>query len=294
MPRSFSFFILLLFSITFTNGQQIIKDFNEMEFYADVMVNATEGAHRDFAASKFYNLINQELAEANSFDTQYKSLRWVSIQYPQDSTFRLFSWQVKHSETDYEYINILQKQDGSTIQCMDNADPDKDYEYAELSQDDWYGLLVTDIKKVDEGEESYYLLFGTHQLDQNIKTKVVETLSFEEDGVGFGKNVFLTNPGDPRPRYKNRLLLRYTATASVNLNYNPGLNAIVYDNIISHIGGGEMGEVIIPDGSYKAYAAKNGKWEYVDKVYDLIVDEPPMEHAKKKENRDLFGRSKNK
>ncbi len=41
--------------------------------------------------------------------------------------------------------------------------------------------------------------------------------------------------------------------------------------------GGEYGEgpVQIPDGTYEAYRLNNGKWEYVEKVFDQILDEAP-------------------
>lgn len=264
------------------------NEIDELAYYADVMINASADQHRTYAAQKFKSLFDQELAKPNSYNNAFESLDWIAIEYPADSTFRILSWQLMESENKFTYYNLLQKSSGEIIPLIDGITPDADFEYESLDPTAWYGLLIYDIKKVKDKEDTY-LLFGMHQEDKEYKTKVVDVLEMKDGNINLGVNIFVSNPGEERLKYKKRIFLRYTATAAVNLNFNPGLDAIVYDHIIAHLAGGSS-QILVPDGSYEAYKYEDNQWVYVEKVFDLIMDEPPMTRKKPETQKDIFGR----
>jgi hypothetical protein len=71
-------------------------------------------------------------------------------------------------------------------------------------------------------------------------------------------------------------LFRYAADAQMTVNYNPGMEMIVVDNLIkkmSRIPG--QGETLVPDGSYVGYELKEGYWTRIEKIATQIMDEAP-------------------
>ena len=90
---------LLLFSVSYV-GSVFSQD---IAFYADVMVTASAPSHRDYAAKEFQKLFLADLEEENSFSNQYEDLEWISIQYPDDRSFRTLTWQYEKQDGGYKY-----------------------------------------------------------------------------------------------------------------------------------------------------------------------------------------------
>jgi hypothetical protein len=104
------------------------------------------------------------------------------------------------------------------------------------------------------------------------------------------------------------MLLEYSATVSVTLNYNEDLDRVVFDHLI--YGSPIRGEMPtnVPDGSYSGMVlTKDGIWKYVDKIYKddpnnvlinatsfetILQEDAETNKGKKKKKKDIFGRSK--
>ena len=75
---------------------------------AQTLLQDTIVTNRIQADEQIKALLTNSLKDASSFSYRFPALRGVSVQYPQDSTFRIFTWQLYVSENDYRYDGLLQ------------------------------------------------------------------------------------------------------------------------------------------------------------------------------------------
>lgn len=267
----------------------------DLSFYADAMVNAYEGKNRTIAAEKFNELFQEEIKTEHSFSKEYEDLKFVSIQYPEDKSFRIFSWQVKESEDEFSYYNILQRENGEVTKLFHKADIATDDTGIAWDASEWPAQLIYNIKEtVYEGEKAY-LIFGLQQEDRYTKIKVADVLTFNESKPMFGAPLFYQDPDSQRPRRRHRLIIRYGADSNASLNYNPNLELIVYDHLIQRAGMMPgQGIAYYPDGSYEAYQLDGDKWVYIEKLFNQVLDEAPRPKPVSENGGGVFGRKKKK
>lgn len=241
-------------------------------------VNDSLEENRFLAVRAFIPKLVGALKKPGSFSYPFEQLNSVSIQYPADSTFRIFTWQLYVDKDNYRYYGAIQM-NSEELQLFPLVDRsfelEADLENIALSADRWYGTVYYNLHTVKYSGQTYHLLFGFDGYEFFRKRKVVDVLRFVEGKPVFGAPVFVKQENDGSFTEKSRLLLEYSAAASVRLNYDPALDLLMFDHLT--MVGGEYGEgpVQIPDGTYEAYRLNNGKWEYVEKVFNQILDEAP-------------------
>jgi hypothetical protein len=264
-----------------------------------LIVNDSLEENRFAAVKKFIPTLVKALKKENSFDYSFERLKNVSIQYAPDSTFRIFTWQLYVNADDYRYYGAIQMNDKALnlIPLIDRSFEVEDVENTILSADKWYGSVYYNIKSFDTPEGPKYLLFGFDGYSFFTKRKVVDVLQFKDGKAIFGAPVFISE--DPNNAFlpKNRLVMTYSAEASIKLNYDEHQKIIIHDHLIqamSSIPG--QGPVSLPDGSYEGYKLKDGHWTYVSKIYDHVYEneeatrvEPILNTTDRKKKKDLFG-----
>lgn len=229
----------------------------------------------------------------NSFHYPFERLRSVSIQYPQDSSFRIFTWQLYVDVNDYRYYGAIQMNNSELelFPLIDRSFNVEDVEQGILSADKWYGSIYYNLKQAEGPNGKYYLLFGFDGYEFFHKRKLVDVLTFDEAGKPvFGAPVFVkTEEGKP-PATFNRLMIQYSASTSVRMNYDESLGMIIYDHLIEGQGQYNEGPTKFPDGSYEAFKLEEGHWRYVTKVFHQVSDEAPRPFPRlDTDKKDLFG-----
>jgi hypothetical protein len=269
--------IFLIVSAT-TFGQSIKDREIELAYHADVMVNATEAKHRIQAMNKFNPLFEETLGNDGSFAYPFDSLKWISKKMPPDKSFKIYTWEVKISEDEVKYFGFLQKGDGTLFPLKDdfkNAEGLADEEY---SHENWLGSLYYNImeEKTAKGQK-YYMLFGVNKWSKYENVKLIDILFFSKDGLPyFGLPVFKKKVKDQNDEIYNRLAFKYATDAQMTLNYNPGMQMIMVDNLIrkmSRLPG--QPETLVPDGSYVGYSLEDGYWNRIDKIATEVMDTAP-------------------
>jgi hypothetical protein len=245
---------------------------------AYAIVNDSIEENRFGAVRAFIPALVKSLKRPNSFHFPFKQLQTVSIQYPADSTFRVFTWQLYVDKDTYRYYGAIQMNstDLKLYPLVDRSfEITGDLEQIMLEPDQWYGSLYYNIYTVNDGEEPYYLLFGFDGYEFFRKRKLVDVLRFVDGKPVFGAPVFKETTRQGMVSTKNRLIFEYSAAASFRCNYDPALNLLIFDHLVTI--GGEYGEgpVNIPDGTYEGYHLEDQHWEYVEKVFNTFLDEPP-------------------
>ena len=275
---------------------------DSLSVFAYGVVNDTFEERRFLACKELILGLKKALKVENSFKYPFKKIRTISIQYPADSSFRIFTWQLYVNKDDYRYFGAIQmnQKELNLIPLIDRSFQVADLNNEVLNPESWYGALYYNIKECKVGKNSYYLLFGFDGFQFFRKRKVVDVLHFENGQAKFGKNVFVKTEPNGFERSYNRLFIEYSSEASTRLNYDELLEMIIFDHMIQMKGPHGEGVVNYPDGSYEAYEySKDGKWNYIPKVFDQVSDEPPrpfpiLDKKNGSGKPDLFGQTKKK
>lgn len=273
----------------------------ELAAYEDSLKILAYGIQRDTVKEQrqlyvrsFIKTLARALKVEDSFYHPFDSLQSISFQYPADSSFRVITFQLYVDVNEYRYYGAIQK-NSSELQLYPLVDRSHEIDYAEkrtLTPDRWYGALYYNIKQFETPDGPKYLLFGFDGHSFWQRQKLVDVLYFDEEGQPkFGAPVFVDI--DPRmgERTRKRILLNYSANASITLNFNTDEDMIIYDNLAPMKGEYGQGETFIPDGTYRGYQLKDGLWVGVEKVFNTILEEAPREQPifDKREKRGLFG-----
>jgi hypothetical protein len=261
------------------------------------VVNDSVETTRFAAADALLPALVRALETPKSFDYKFERLKSISIQYPPDSSFRIFTWQLYVDKDEYRYSGAIQM-NASELKLYilkDQSANVLNVEQEHLSADKWYGAVYYNLKEAKNKNVKYYLLFGFDAYSFFTKRKIIDVLSFDKSGKPtFGAPVFVQEEKGKPTTTKKRLLLEYSAASSVRLNYDETMQMIVYDHLIPMEGQYGEGLVWVPDGSYQAYKLEKGTWKYQSMVLHAIMNEAPRPNPiLDTRTKDIFGK-KNK
>ncbi len=67
--------------------------------------------------------------------------------------------------------------------------------------------------------------------------------------------------------------MEYKKNTSPHLNYDNEMDLIILEHLISETGEPQKKYTYIPDGDYEALRWQNGKWVYIEKVFNQVTPE---------------------
>ncbi len=289
MRKGILLLYFLLISLVTSTGQITRQDslLDEIAFYADVMVNAELDLHRIKAHNRFQDLMQSFIASPMSCEVLLDTIPWISVLNGPD--FRVITWQLRLSNDDYKYGGFIQWPN-RVVELKDTRPWINGSLRNTYTAESWYGALYYKLVPFKASGDNAYLLFGFNAENSLINTKVADVLDLSGTEPKFGMPVFTGTD-----EAQTRLILTYADASSVQLLYDPELNAIVHDHLENLPGVGPNGETLaVSDGSQEGWFFKEGKWVYQEEVYDVKSEVPPMGDDRKdrKEDKDLFGRPK--
>ena len=264
---------------------------------AYAVVNDSVEKERFAACRALIPALVRTLKVENSFRYQFDRLKSVSILAPPDSSFRVFTWQLFVNDSTYRYYGAIQMNSGELklFPFIDRSFEFEDRPVSEqLAPDRWYGALYYNIRQFDTKEGRKYLLFGFDAYEFFNKRKVIEVLSFDKNGKPvFGAPVF--DRTDAKVA-EHRLLLEYSAEASVRVNWDEQYQMVLFDHLITVPSPFGRGFTNVPDGSYDGLRFEKGRWKYIDKVFNDVMSEAPFPEPvlDNRKDKDLMGREKKK
>lgn len=270
----------LLISYHFFGQTDFQKIETELARYNDWFVNADKIDHREYALEKFNDIFLSALSSKNSFNYPFDSLKWISKQVPADSSFRIFSWQLMKSKTEFEYFGVIQTKE-SLFVLKDNKWQNYDIEYEVFTPSNWYGQIYFNLHQTFVNNKPEYLVFGLKILPDNIKIKTVESLYFENGIPKFGRGIFEDTLN--KKLFKNRVVLITSIESNSRLVFDNELDMIIFDHtiVIPSSYEPDAKKLIVADGTYHGYQLKNDKWKFIDNVFPQKYDKPPMLNPEK-------------
>lgn len=275
-------------------------DMNKLEdtlaLLSFIMMNDSIETNRFAACHKFIPTLVQSLKNDNSFQHPFERLPSISIQYPADSTFRIFTWQLYVDKGLYHYYGAIQMNtpELKLYPLRDRSEEVGDnLEQAMLTNNEWYGMIYYNVKEFQTKYGPHYLLFGFDRNDFMTKRKIIDVLHFRDGQAHFGAPVFISNDRN-NPFMKSRIVLDYSAESSVGCNYDEFQEMIIFDHLEemqTSVPG--QGAANVPDGTFEGFKYEKGIWSYVPKVFHTVVDEPPGDGKPLEEQpKNIFGTQK--
>ncbi|MBK9013889.1 MAG: hypothetical protein IPM82_07280 [Saprospiraceae bacterium] len=281
-------------------GMLKLKEYEDtLSLCAFLVVNDSLPEERFGTCKKLIKTLVQALKTENSFNYKFDRLKSVSIQYPPDSTFRVFTWQLYVDVDDYKYYGAIQM-NTSKLQLFPLIDRSADIESKEydlLTPEKWYGSVYYNLRQFDTSEGNKYLLFGYDGFSFFNRRKVVDVLSFKDGKPVFGAPVFVQADSlGNEVAVRNRLVIDFSAEASFKLNYDETWGLIIFDHLMTMAGGYGQGPTSVPDGTYEGYKLENGRWHWVEKFWTETMEEAPRPEPvlDSRGEKDVFGKEKKK
>ncbi len=245
---------------------------------AYAIVNDSLPEHRFGACRHVIPLLVNTLKTPNSFYYPFERVQSFSIMYPPDSSFRIFSWQLYVDKDEYRYYGAIQMNtpELKLFPLVDRSfEIQGDLEQLELTPEQWYGVVYYNIHQTDAPKGRYYLLFGFDGKEFFRKRKVLDVLTFRDGKPVFGAPVFRHEEKKNQVSWRKRRVLEYSAAVSIRFNYDPAIDLILYDHLLTMPGQDGEGVNNYPDGSYEGYRLEKGVWHHIDNVFTQTQDEAP-------------------
>lgn len=242
---------------------------DSLHYLSDMILRGKDEQARQEANDRFIPKLVQALKTPYSFNFRFDSLTTVSIQYPQDSSFRIFSWGLELETTFYHHYGAIQmKTDDGKLKLFplfDNSDymnPD-----TIANNKSWYGCLYYKIIQRHYFNAEFYTLFGWDANNIRSQKKLIDVLMFKDGQPIFGGPFFsFMEDSTPKPT-RNRFIIEYKKDATIGLSYNAEMDMIVYDHLISESNQKNKPSTFVPDLDYEGFKWKAGKWMHIDKVF---------------------------
>ncbi|ULQ53902.1 hypothetical protein [Flavihumibacter fluvii] len=256
------------------------KQEDSLKIYADSMVNAATAGKRFLNDSNFVRGFVRALKVPNSFEYGFDSLAPVSKLYAPDSSFRIFTWQLKKDEYFYYQKGAIQMRtrDGKlklfplfdasmfTNKPLDSV----------RTRNNWIGAIYYKLIQTKWQGRNYYTLLGFDGYTVSSNRKWMDVLYFDENTgePKFGGPFYLVQPDSAKKAtIQYRFNIEYKKEASTTFNYNPEMDMVIFDHLISESDETNRPETYVPDGDFEGFQWKEGKWTHIKKVFPDVPDQ---------------------
>lgn len=239
------------------------------------IIQGINASDRFTADSLFTRIFVRALAIKNSFYYPFDSLETISKLYAPDSSFRIFTWQMVISDNVIRQHGAIQMHtvDGSlklfplidrSEGCLAPADTIADNK-------GWFGAVYYKIVLKEAFDKKFYTLIGFDENNIRSTKKVIDILTFPEGKPRFGGRNFVI---DNTKGYNSRIaryIMEFSKDASPRLTYDPDMDMIVMEHLVSNSGDPAKKWTLIPDGDYEGFKWMNGKWVYINKIFHQVT-----------------------
>lgn len=246
------------------------------------IIQGINAADRLTADSIFTRMLVRALVTKHSFIYPFESLQTVSILYPPDSTFRIFTWQLVINENVIRQHGAIQMKtpDGSLklFPLIDKSDVTTNVADTIGNNYGWIGAIYYKIIQKSTLNQNYYTLLGFDENNIRSSRKMIEVLKFQNGEPIFGGRYFNYNPDSTSKTPTSRFILEYKKEAGPRLTYDKDMDLIVVEHLISESNEPKKKWTLIGDGDYEGFKWENGKWIHINKVFMQVTPDgkPPV------------------
>ena len=256
---------------------------DSMVIYGDSLIFGSTMEVRAEHAYRIVGLIKETVTIPGAYNYPFDSVQSFSVLRSPDNAFRLWSIKVIMGKGTYHYIGAVEtapkkKKPSMLIPLIDGSIAMDKPEELVCESDNWYGAFYYRIVPKKVKRKTYYMLFGWDGNNFFSTKKVVDVLQIDRKGnVTLGAPIFYQQT-DSGLFVKNRFIIEFKKGCGAILNYEPELDMIMYDHLITLNPLTEgMFWTYVPDGSYESFEWDKKKriWIYNDKVFNQTFETPP-------------------
>jgi len=242
---------------------------------ADSMINAPVNDDRIDYCVRFTKDLRRAMQIPNSFQYPFTKLATkIHIIYPDDKSFRIFNWLIAPSEDLRRYYGAVQlnSEDPKFYPLMDgSADFSGDIETQTLDNKHWYGCEFYKIMDQNVQGQKMYLLFGFNSNGPSSNKKMIDVLSFNENGLTLGAPIFLMpDLSGQRMMRKDRVVLEYKKTAQIYLNYDAERKMIIFNRLASEVTDPNRKSTYIPTGQMDGLRWQGDTYQFVKDAIPVL------------------------
>jgi hypothetical protein len=264
--------------ISASDKKALQKKEDSLKTVAKQILQGRNPEDRFAADSQFTKTFVRALQIKNSFYYPFDSLVTIAKVIPADSSFKIFTWQLVISPDIVRQHGAIQMKtaDGSLklFPLIDKTDLINNIQDTITSNRAWIGALYYKIIEEKSFGKKFYTLLGFDDNNLSSDRKFIEILTFQNGEPVFG-GPFFSFPDNTILHKKNmtRYVMEYKKNAAPRLNFDSDMDIIVFEHLISQTGEAQKKYTYIPDGDYEGLKWKDGKWIYIEKVFNQITPE---------------------
>ncbi len=254
----------------------LAKKEDSLKIYSAKIIQGINPSDRLDADSLFTKVFVRALKTNNSFYFPFDSLFTISKLYAPDSSFRIFTWQMIINENIIRQHGAIQMRtkDGSLklFPLIDKSDITLKQADSIANNMGWMGAVYYKIILTKNGNHNYFTLLGFDENNIRSTKKVIEILDFVNGEPRFGGRFFSVN----KPGFTSgiaRYVMEYKKNASPRLTWDEDLKMIVMEHLVSESNEPNKKWTLIGDGDYEAFKWVDGKWAFMNKIYDQVTPE---------------------
>jgi hypothetical protein len=260
-------FILISSGVQGQFSPEIRKKEAELRVMADSIVLGRSDHTREGALAVFNSTFLDLLADPNTFNYPFDSIRPLSKVKSPDGRVRIYTWTIRSlKDGTYRYYGIVQHKETGNQKIRNTGLIEKKYENDSASvmtllPGEWYGALYYDIVQKKVKKDTWYFLLGWHGNNAFTTRKIIDVLTIDQyNNLEFGARVFEDEKGK---RILTRVIFEFSAEAVMLLRYDKKKKGIVFDHL-SPSSPSAKGQYRYygPDFTYDGYFFKKGMWRY--------------------------------
>ncbi len=279
MKILFTTFFLLIFVFGATSQEtESFFSFQHKRLNAigNDMVECLNESERLEALNLFQQYLDETLESDSSFELSLlEKVKNLSILTPDDKKFKLITYAFRYDSDSFVFFGLLQFKDISKplVRFVDKGYELKNEQLREEVHDasQWPGCLYYKLIEAGKKKDKYYVLLGWNGFTSFSNRKIIEVLSFDEEGAPvFGKPVFNMNS---QPVALPRVIFEYSNDAVMALHYEKQKNLIAFEYLHppSPQAVGKF-NLYLPDGTYDYLVYKKGIWQHNSMYFGDIKD----------------------
>lgn len=208
-------------------------------------------------------IIDKYVESERVLDHRFTDLRYLGQILSPDSRLKIITWNLNLTDGTNKYFCYL-------IRRAKKGKPNEIFKLTAVNMDEppsinttyseenWYGALYYAVQPFRYKRETCYVLLGLDYTNLLVSTKIIDVLTFTEDGgIIFGKDCFIRE-GEKRFRE----LLKYSSDGVAILRFN-NRKSIIFDHLVpvSQVRRNSP-DYYVPEFSFDAYVLKKGMWRF--------------------------------
>jgi len=251
----------------------LVRYENIMKDLGDSIIDGSNEWVRMDALTDFIPLFKHALKFPGSYNYPFDSLRFMFKIIAPDNTFKIYSWVLKFDNRTFRYYGAIHFNDPVKLKLIPLFDKSNTIPYdmeedTILNNETWFGCLYYEMGMTKKGKKTYYILLGWDGYNSIGNKKIVEILTFDNDGKPvFGAPIIKMD----KTTVLNRKVFQYNSSAVFSLKFIPGTKVIAFDNLIppEEKNKGKLW-TYIPDGSCDYFEIGKGKLNFKKDLFKHV------------------------